>query len=151
MQVSNFAYILTSSEELSHKKLHKFRKIICLTDENIPTILYCFRGGSTCDATYYIYSYQWTGGANGNLYLKFPSSISSWTINVQFSSTVNSLSVWDGTSSSCSGASCTFSNAGYNGQQLSGATLNLGFQVNFVVLFLFIITINIIHIYKRQS
>jgi hypothetical protein len=93
-------------------------------------LLYCLPGGSACDAIFSIYSYQWTGGANGNLYIKFPSSVSAWTINVQFAAAVRSLSVWDGTSISCSGAVCTFSNAAYNGAQNAGTTITLGFQVN---------------------
>ena len=92
--------------------------------------LFILSGGPACDATFYNYPNQWTGGANGNFFINFPTTVSAWTVKVQFASAVNSLSVWNGASISCSGAICTFSNAGYNGPQNAGTSLTLGFQVN---------------------
>jgi len=90
-------------------------------------------GGPACDASFYNYPYQWTGGANGNFFINFPTTVSAWTVNVQFASPVNSMSVWNGASISCSGAVCTFSNAAYNGPQNAGTSLTLGFQVYFSI------------------
>jgi hypothetical protein len=38
--------------------------------------------GPQCDASFYDYPYQWTGGANGNFYIKFPSTVSAWNIQM---------------------------------------------------------------------
>jgi hypothetical protein len=53
-------------------------------------------GAPVCDDTFYDYPDQWTGGANGNFYIKFPNTVSGWTIRVTFSSPVTQLSVWNG-------------------------------------------------------
>ena len=86
-------------------------------------------GAPTCEPTFYDYPYQWMGGANGDFYLNFPVAVSTWTVTVQFSSNVNSLSVWNGANSACAGSTCTFTDAGYNANQVLGASLTLGFQV----------------------
>jgi hypothetical protein len=87
-------------------------------------------GTPVCDARFYAYdAYQWTGGANGHFFVTFPTAVSSWKITVQFASAVNSLNAYTGTNSPCSGATCSFTNAGYNGVQSAGASLTLGFQV----------------------
>jgi hypothetical protein len=86
-------------------------------------------GGSSCGPTFYDYPYQWPGGANGYFYLKFPVAVATWTVTVQFSSSVNGLSVWNGANINCAGSTCTFTDAGYNANQAIGASLTLGFQV----------------------
>ena len=67
-----------------------------------------------CGSSQYSYSDQWNGGANGKLLLTFPASAANgWTIKVQFSSNVNSLTIYSGKYSKCISATvCTFSNAG---------------------------------------
>ncbi len=92
-------------------------------------VIISFAGTSQCDATVYSYSYQWTGGADGSFFIRFPTTVSAWRISVQFYSTINSLSVWDGTNIACSGSVCSFTNKYYNGYQSAGAQLTLGFQV----------------------
>jgi len=90
-------------------------------------------GSPTCDTTFYDFPAQWTGGANGNFYIRFPTSVSTWTINVQFSSAVNTLSVWNGVVLSCAGSACTFKDASYNAGQSAGSSLTLGFQVPLMI------------------
>jgi hypothetical protein len=98
------------------------------------TLPLIFLGTSACGPTFYDYPYQWSGGANGNFYLKFLVAVAAWTVTVQFSSSVNSLSVWDGANINCAGSTCSFTNAGYNGNQALGASLTLGFQVECSIL-----------------
>ena len=88
-----------------------------------------FLGASVCGSLFYDYPYQWTGGANGNFYIKFSSAAKTWKVTVQFDSNVNGLSVWNGAHISCSGSICSFWNAGYNANQAQGTFLTLGFQV----------------------
>ena len=88
-----------------------------------------FLGASVCGPLFYDYPYQWTGGANGNFYIKFSSAAETWKVTVQFDSNVNGLSVWNGAHISCSGSICSFWNAGYNANQAQGTFLTLGFQV----------------------
>ena len=94
-------------------------------------------GAPTCGPIFYDYPSQWNGGANGDFYIKFSVAVSTWKITVQFSSNVNSLSVWNGANSACAGSTCTFTDAGYNAVQGLGVSLTLGFQVKFILLSIF--------------
>ena len=63
--------------------------------------------------------------------LKFPQSVSSWTLKIEFSEPVNKLEIWNGVNSQCSGNVCTFDNASYNGQQNAGSEIKMDFVLRF--------------------
>ena len=117
-QIAEVGILLYSKEEFQREKC--------------SIITFDVLGAPTCGPTFYDYPSQWTGGANGNFYLRFPVTVSTWKVTVQFSSSVNSLSVWNGANSACAGSTCTFTDAGYNAIQALGASLPLGFQVKFI-------------------
>ena len=94
--------------------------------------------GPICGPSYFDYPFEWSGGANGNFYVNFPSTVSSWSVQVTFSANINTLSVWNGANIQCNGLDCTFTDAIYNSNQGRGTTLKLGFQVKIIQ---FIITI----------
>ena len=69
----------------------------------------------------------WSTGASGLLHVTFPKTVSSWKIEITFSSPVTSLTLWDGSNVLCSGNICSFENLGWNAQQSAGnkAEINL--------------------------
>ena len=50
---------------------------------------------------------DWGSGATGTLTLKFPQSVSSWTLKIEFSEPVDKLEIWNGVNSQCIGNVCT--------------------------------------------
>lgn len=89
----------------------------------------CLIAGPPCGPSFFDYPNQWSGGANGNFFLNFPMTVSSWSVQVTFSVNINTLSVWNGDNIQCTGSACTFTDAVYNKNQGGGTALTLGFQV----------------------
>jgi len=85
--------------------------------------------GPICGPSSFDYPFEWSGGANGNFYLKFPTTVSSWSVQVSFCANITTMSVWNGANIQCTGSDCTFTDAIYNSNQGRDTTLKLGFQV----------------------
>ena len=76
----------------------------------------------------------WSTGATGSLHVTFPKTVSSWKIEITFSSPVTSLTVWDGSNVQCSGNVCSFENLGWNAQQSAGNKAKIDFMLAFASL-----------------
>ena len=76
----------------------------------------------------------WSTGATGSLHLTFPKTVSSWKIEITFSSPVTSLTLWDGSNVLCSGNICSFENQGWNAQQSAGNKAKIDFLIVFTSL-----------------
>ena len=76
----------------------------------------------------------WETGANGSVHITFPKTVTSWKIEITFSSPVTSLTVWDGSNVQCSGNSCSFENLGWNAQQSAGNKAKIDFLIVFASL-----------------
>ena len=76
----------------------------------------------------------WSTGATGSLHVTFPKSVSSWKIEITFSSPVTSLTVWDGSNVQISGNVCSFENLGWNAEQSAGNKAKIDFMLAFASL-----------------
>ena len=86
--------------------------------------------GGNCDDLFE-FKQDWGSGAAGTLTLKFPQTVSSWTLKIEFSEPVDQLEIWNGVNSQCNGNVCTFDNESYNGQQNSGNELKMDFVLRY--------------------
>merc|ERR1719394_905999 len=73
----------------------------------------------------------WNAGGTGSFIIPFPMNVDAWTVSLTFSSPVDTLTVWNGLNSQCTGNVCTFENQGYNGVQSAGTNLKIDFQMAF--------------------
>ena len=73
----------------------------------------------------------WSTGASGLLQVTFPKTVSSWKIEITFSSPVTSLTLWEGSNVLCSGNICSFENLGWNAQQSAGNKAKIDFLIMF--------------------
>ena len=87
-------------------------------------------GSGSCESTVTIKS-TWSTGASGLLHVTFPKTVSSWKIEIIFSSPVTSFTVWDGSNVKILGNVCSFENLGWNGQQSEGNKLKIDFTLLF--------------------
>ena len=76
----------------------------------------------------------WATGATGSLHITFPKTVSSWKIEIIFSSPVTSFTVWDGKNEQCLGNVCSFENLGWNAQQSAGNKAKIDFLIVFASL-----------------
>ena len=76
----------------------------------------------------------WATGATGSLHITFPKTVSSWKIEIIFSSPVTSFTVWDGSNEKCLGNVCSFENLGWNAQQSAGNKAKIDFMLAFASL-----------------
>ena len=76
----------------------------------------------------------WSTGATASLHVTFPKTVSSWKIEITFSSPVTSFTVWDGSNVQCSGNVCSFENLGWNAQQSAGNKAKIDFLILFTSL-----------------
>ena len=76
----------------------------------------------------------WSTGASGLLQVTFPKTVSSWKIEITFSSPVTSLTLWEGSNVLCSGNICSFENLGWNAQQSAGNKAKIDFLIVFTSL-----------------
>ena len=76
----------------------------------------------------------WATGATGSIHVTFPNTVSSWKIEIIFSSPVTSFTVWDGSNSQISGNVCSFENLGWNGPQTAGNKAKIDFLIVFASL-----------------
>ena len=76
----------------------------------------------------------WSTGATASLHVTFPKTVSSWKIEITFSSPVTSFTVWDGSNVQCSGNVCSFENLGWNAQQSAGNKAKIDFMLAFASL-----------------
>ena len=90
-------------------------------------------GSGSCESTVTIKS-TWSTGASGLLHVTFPKTVSSWKIEITFSSPVTSLTLWDGSNVLCSGNICSFENQGWNAQQFAGSKAKIDFLIVFASL-----------------
>ena len=90
-------------------------------------------GSGSCESTVTIKS-TWSTGASGLLHVTFPKTVSSWKIEITFSSPVTSFTVWDGSNSQISGNVCSFENLGWNGPQTAGNKAKIDFMIGFASL-----------------
>ena len=86
--------------------------------------------GTECSGTH-TFTGEWGSVSNGQFEITVPEATSEWTITVSYSKPINSLNAWEGAEESCDGAICTFTNEAWNGQQTAGATLNLGYGIQY--------------------
>ena len=76
----------------------------------------------------------WSTGASGLLHVTFPKTVSSWKIEVTFSSPVTSLTLLEGSNVLCSGNICSFENQRWNAQQSAGNKAKIDFLIVFASL-----------------
>ena len=86
--------------------------------------------GTECSGTH-TFTGEWGSVSNGQFEITVPEATSEWTIIVSYSKPINSLNAWEGADESCDGTICTFTNEAWNGQQTAGATLNLGYGIQY--------------------
>ena len=86
--------------------------------------------GTECSGTH-TFTGEWGSSSNGQFEITVPEATSEWTIAVSYSKPINSLNAWEGAEESCDGTICTFTNEAWNGQQTAGATLNLGYGIQY--------------------
>ena len=87
-------------------------------------------GPGSCESTFTITD-TWSTTAAGSLHVTFPKTVSSWKIEIKFSSPVTNLTVWDGSNMQCLEILCSFENLGWNGQQSEGNKLKIDFTLLF--------------------
>ena len=76
----------------------------------------------------------WETGANGSVHITFPKTVTSWKIEITFSSPVTSLTTWNGLNAECLGNICSFENNGLNAKQSAGDKAKIDFTLEFVSL-----------------
>ena len=86
--------------------------------------------GTECSGTH-TFTGQWGSTSNGKFQITVPKATSEWTITVSYSKPINSINAYQGAEESCDGTICTFTNEAWNGQQTAGATLNLGYGIQY--------------------
>ena len=75
----------------------------------------------------------WHSGGSGTLKVKFPATVSSWKITIEFTAPVYNFEIWVGENIECAedGLSCTFENKPWNGQMSAGQELDIAFLYAF--------------------
>ena len=114
------------------------RKVPQIGEYTIRLTIFLFLTGSgggpgSCESIFTITD-TWSTTAAGSLHVTFPKTVSSWKIEIKFSSPVTKLTVWDGSNMQCSGIVCSFENLGWNGQQSEGNKVKIDFILSFTSL-----------------
>ena len=100
----------------------------------IPLLLFSYFAtymeGTECSGNH-TFTGQWGSSSTGQLEITVPEATTEWTITVSYSKPINSIHAWKGVEESCHGTMCTFKNDANNGQQTAGATLILGYTIEY--------------------
>ena len=72
--------------------------------------------------------HNWESGVSGRFQITVPDDTESWEMTIEFDQPMESIEAYEGSGEACDGTTCTFANEIWNGVQLAGNTLSLGFQ-----------------------
>ena len=72
--------------------------------------------------------HNWESGVSGRFQITVPDDTETWEMMIEFDQPMDSIEAYEGSGEACDGNICTFSNEIWNGAQLAGNTLSLGFQ-----------------------
>lgn len=84
---------------------------------------------ASCPAV--VMHHPWPGGRNGNARFQVPANLNGWKLVLTFDRPVTRLNPYNGMNAKCDGNQCSFTNQGYNKKQKKGASMDLGFGIDF--------------------